>query len=118
MESLTMEILKLIIIVIGIILTYFVVPWIKAKTDNEKLVKIGKQFDNTFDLIADAVAAAERRFDLPKSGIQKKAYVIKFLKEKGIEVTELELDIIIDAILFEMDKVKKELFEDEEIEPG
>lgn len=105
MENLMYQIATLVISILGLVLTGFVVPWVKAKIGTEKMgiVQVWVQV---------AVAAAEQ---MKASGIltvPKKDYVLAFIKDKGITVTDQELDALIEAAVFEMNKAKNLLFTD------
>ena len=105
MENITSQILSLIITLIGLILTGVFVPWLKTKISNEKLTAIEKW-------VNIAVAAAEQ---MKVAGIitdDKKTYVVKFLKDKGITITDEELDALIEAAVYELNKAKNLLFTD------
>lgn len=114
MENITYKIITLIISIIGLILTGIVVPWIKAKISNEKmsLVKMWVQV---------AVAAAEQLFKTPGMGAEKKKHVVEILKSKGITITDQELDALIEAAVYELNRAKNLLFKDlsnQEVEHG
>lgn len=104
MENVTSQIFSLIFTIIGLVLTYYVVPWLKTKATNEQLTA-AEMWVNV------AVAAAEQLIMVPGSGIKKKEYVLAFLKEKGITVTDQELDALIEAAVYELNKAKNLLFE-------
>jgi LL-H family phage holin len=114
MENAIYQILMAVLTVITLVLTYFVVPWLRAKIGNEKLSVI-EMWVNA------AVAAAEQIFKVPESGPSKKTYVMEFLKGKGITITDEELDALIEAAVYELNRSKNLLFEDlanQEEEPG
>ena len=58
--------------VFGAIITYFVIPYIKSKVSQTQMEEIIKW-------VTKAVEAAEVLFDVPKSGEEKREYVIKFI---------------------------------------
>lgn len=90
-------IVKIIIPILGAVVTYILVPWIKEKTTAE-------QQKNIKFLVQVAVNAAEQIFEEAGQGDKKKQYVIDFLNSKGINITEKELDILIEAAVFELNK--------------
>lgn len=90
-------IIKVIIPIIGAVITYLIVPFIKSKTTIE-------QQKNIEFWVEIAVNAAEQIFG-SGLGEKKKQYVIDFLNSKGINITEKELDILIEAAVFEMNNV-------------
>lgn len=112
MSNVSYQIATLIISLIGVILTGLVVPWLRIKLSNEKL-------DSVQMWVNIAVAAAEQIFSVPDSGIKKKMYVMEFLKTKGITITDQELDALIEAAVFEINRATNLLFEDlSNQEPG
>lgn len=105
MENVMYQILSLVLTIIGLVITCFVVPWLKTKISNEKLTAV-EMWVNI------AVAAAEQK---KVAGIitgDKKTYVLQFLKDKGITITDQELDALIEAAVFEINKAKNLLFTD------
>ncbi|WP_313413121.1 phage holin family protein [Sedimentibacter sp.] len=114
MSNISYQIATLVISLIGVILTGLVAPWLRTKLTNEKLTTI-EMWVNI------AVAAAEQIFKLPGSGTQKKMYVIEFLKTKGINITDRELDALIEAAVYEINRASELLFENldnQDVEPG
>lgn len=115
MNSTTYQVLTLIISLIGVILTRFAVPWLKSKTTTQQLdmIKIW---------IGIAVAAAEQMKDAGLLPVEeKKDYVIKFIRDKGVTITDNELNALIEASVYEINRAKYLLFEDlanHEVEPG
>lgn len=105
MENVIPQIISLLITIIGLILTYYVVPILKNKISDEKL-SIVEMWVNI------AVAAAEQMKDagLLPEGKQKKDYVLQFVRDKGITITDEELDALIEAAVYEINKAKHLLF--------
>lgn len=87
---------KIIISVVAIVLTYFVIPFIKAKVDELKDDKL-KQ------IIYDAVWAAQQTLT---DNEQKKNYVFgivsDWLKQHNIEISAVELDMLIESAVLSM----------------
>lgn len=106
MDDITYQIAMLVISIFGLLLSYFGVPFLKTKFNAEQL-KIIETW------IRVAVVAAEQIFQGTKQGPSKKIYVIEFLAEKGIKLTEQELDVLIESSVYELNKVKDVFFEDE-----
>lgn len=114
MENLMYQILMAVLTLIALVLTGFAVPWLKAKLGAENLSSI-EVWVNV------AVAAAEQIYKVAGSGTNKKIYVTEFLKGKGITITDEELDALIEAAVYELNRAKNLLFEDlanQEEEPG
>lgn len=93
---------KVIIPILGTILTYLIVPLIKQKTTKE-------QRENIYNLVKIAVQAAEQMADAGLINIPKKEYVINFLTEQGINITIQDLDAMIEAAVYELNLAKKAL---------
>lgn len=84
---------RIIIPVCGAIITYFIVPWIKAKTGNER-------FSEIMMWVYRAVDAAEQIF--PAGDNENKLdFAVKFIQEqakkRGIELTHHEIRTLIEA---------------------
>lgn len=105
MENVMYQIASLVLTILGLIITYFVVPWLKTKLSNEKLTEI-----ETWVTIA--VAAAEQLKKAGKLTTPKKDHVLKFIKDKGITITDQELEALIEAAVFELNKAQNSLFTD------
>nr|DAN13823.1 MAG TPA: holin [Caudoviricetes sp.] len=80
--------------VFGAIVTYFVIPYIKSKVSQTQMEEIIKW-------VTKAVEAAEVLFDVPKSGEEKREYVIKFIDKmfnsKKEVITEEQIRILLEA---------------------
>lgn len=103
MENITYQITTLIITIIGLVLARIFVPWFQVKIGTEKLIAVEMW-------VKVAVAAAEQIIKVPGSGSSKKTYVVEFLKDKGVTITDQELDALIEAAVFELNKAKNLLF--------
>ncbi len=105
MSNTMYQILMLVITLIGVLLTRLVVPWLKLKIGNEELKDVEKW-------VTVAVTAAEQMkvAGLLPDGQQKKDYVLEFVKDKGITITDEELDALIEAAVYEINKAKHLLF--------
>lgn len=92
----------IIIFVIGLI-TKYLIPWLKTKSDNEALQHIE-------EWVRNAVSAAEQVITGSLQGANKKEYVLdnihKLLNEKGIKITEEQLEMLIEAAVKAMNADK------------
>ena len=70
-----------IIALVVAVITAFVIPWLKGKIDADKLEQIKLW-------VTVAVEAAEQLYNGTGRGEEKKAYVVKFLQEKGFTIDE------------------------------
>ena len=89
------SIVEAVLALIGAIITVFVIPWLKSKTDAAQLEKI-KMW------VTVAVEAAEQLYVGSGRGAEKKAYVVQFLQEKGFTLDPDSLDKLIEAAVFNL----------------
>ena len=99
------DLILALIPIIGTILTVYIIPFIKAKIDNENLVKYE-------EWVNMAVRAAEILFIGSGKGSDKKAYVVKFLtdmfNQNKITITEEQMNILIESAVQQMNENKTE----------
>jgi len=86
---------KIIIPILGAIITYVLVPFFKSKTTKE-------QRDNIYFWVKIAVQAAEMIYAEKGQGKLKKQYVLEFLTSKGINITSAELDMLVESAVKEL----------------
>ena len=84
-----------VIALIAAIITAFVIPWIRSKTT-------AAQFEKIKMWVTVAVEAAEQLYNGTGRGEEKKAYVVKFLQEKGFTIDPDSLDKLIEAAVFNL----------------
>lgn len=89
------------ITLIGLLLTTFLIPWIRTKISNEKLKEIQKW-------TSVGVKAAEMIYTESGMGDVKKKYVRKFLESKGYKLDIETVDALIEATVRDM---QQEAFE-------
>ncbi|MHC1747419.1 MAG: phage holin, LLH family [Cellulosilyticaceae bacterium] len=92
MNEFTMELLKLLVMVLGAVVTYKLIPWIKAKTTAE-------QRKEAAYWIEIAVQVAEQIYKDKGQGTLKKEYVLEWLNKNGTKITAGQSDILIDLIV-------------------
>ena len=88
-------IMEAIISLVVAVITAFVIPWLKGKIDADKLEQIKLW-------VTVAVEAAEQLYNGTGRGEEKKAYVVKFLQEKGFTLDPDSLDKLIEAAVFNL----------------
>lgn len=97
-RDIILELLKLTIMLVSLLLTTYVIPWVKSKTQNETMHSL-------IDLATQAVLAAEQVHS-SQSGAERKLIVTKFIKEilmqKNISISDEEIDILIEAAVKQM----------------
>ncbi len=93
------KIIMALIPVFGAIITGFIVPYIKTKISTTQMEEISKW-------VSKAVQAAETLFDAPKSGEEKREYVINFIDKifnsKKEIITRDQIRILLEASWKEM----------------
>lgn len=94
-----------VIMILGAISLRYLVPWLKLKVNAE-------QFDNMLYWANIFIRAAEELFKgLAKTGPEKHDLVRKLLKENFEGMTDNEIDIIIKALVHEMNESKYKILE-------
>lgn len=103
MNEILFDALVLFIMVVSAVITYHVVPYLKELVENTRYEKI-------LDTVERAVEAYEQTIKESGQGKVKKAQVLAFvsswLAEKNIHISEQQLDILIEAAVFAMNKDK------------
>lgn len=100
-----MDITKVIVALIGllsVIVTYVVVPLIKAKKTTEEVSQLAEKTALITKWIVTAVNAAEIFFKAAGSGEEKNSYVLDFIEKK---CEELGITFDIDAVKAEIEEV-------------
>lgn len=88
-------IIEAVIALAGVVVSCVLIPYIKSKTTAEQQKEINAW-------VKIAVSAAEQIYVGSGRGEEKKAYVIKWLREHGITVDESKLDALIEAAVYEL----------------
>lgn len=88
-------IIKVVIPILGAIITYMIVPFIMQKTSKEEREKV-------IAWARIAVNAAEQMHNAGLIDIPKKDYVVKFMRSKDFDIDEEDLDAIIEALVKEL----------------
>lgn len=107
MDERLFQVILTLIPVLGAIVTYFIVPFLKTKIGNEKFV----QYKEWAIL---GVRAAEMIWRETGHGADKKAYVVDFLNDlfnkNKVVITEEQINVLIESTVQEInkDKVKEE----------
>ena len=92
------KIILALIGLLGTIVTYFLIPYLKTKTTKE-------QRNELAFWLGVAMTSAEYVFDIPKSGPEKKEFVMKFIKSK-INIKDADLSMLIDTIINRYNEAK------------
>lgn len=87
------EVTKAVITVVLVILSAYVVPWVKSRIGEEK-------YETILDFAEIVVRSAEKMFTVDEWA-QKKAYAVNMVenkaKELGIDINEKEINAIIEG---------------------
>lgn len=96
---------EILISILSVIVSCFLIPWLKEKLSAEKLEKLVKW-------VKIAVEAAEQLYG-SGTGQQKKEYVVSFLLSKGIKFDANEVEAIIESSVLQLPEwLKTQLIED------
>lgn len=93
MEYNITPIIEAALLLLAAIFTTVVIPYIKSKTTAQQQTEINAW-------VRIAVSAAEQIFNGSGRGAEKKAYVLEWLKQRGITVDEAKLDAMIEAAVY------------------
>lgn len=92
-------IMRIIITIIAMIISSYVIPYVKSLSDNERLKVL-------YEAVRTSVYAAEQTVKGTGKGTEKKALALqditKFLNDHGISVTSAQIDSLIEAAVYEM----------------
>ncbi len=83
-------VIEAVLALIGALIAAFLIPWIKSRTNAEKLDRIELW-------VTVAVEAAEQIYTGSGKGAQKKAYVLEFLNSNGFDLDWDEIDMMIES---------------------
>lgn len=103
MNETLFKIILALIPILGAIITYFIIPYIRTLMSTEKL----EQYKEWASL---AVKCAEMLFTKQGMGADKKAYVVDFLNnmfnKNGTLISEQQIEILIEAAVNELNKTE------------
>lgn len=88
-------IIEALFMLAGAIITCVLVPYIKSKTTAEQQKEINAW-------VKIAVTAAEQIYAGQGRGEEKKAYVLNWLRERGVTVDAEKLDALIEAAVYDL----------------
>lgn len=93
------SILQAVIGVVAVLITVYVIPWLKRKLTAEQQAELA-------GWVSIAVAAAEQLYNGQGRGAEKKEYVMSFLRSKGytVDVGAMAdaIDALIEAAVYEL----------------
>lgn len=98
MNEILFEVIKVVVMVAVLVITRYLVPWLKEKIGADKLA-VAEKWTKYAVLKAQQVL-------WEKDGQDRKAYVVEFLKEiliaKNIALSDEQLDVLIEAAVKQM----------------
>ena len=89
------DVLALVAVIAVAVTAAYLLPWLKEKLGAAK-------FDQLWNLVCIAVQAAEQLFPAPGSGVQKLTYVLKWLKDQGVQTDDGMTRPMIEAAVREL----------------
>lgn len=89
------DIVKAVLTLAVLVVTRFVIPYINARVEAEKLATVK-------EWVRIAVEAAEVIYKESGMGLKKKQYVTEFLKIRGYSLDTDEIDKLIESTVHEM----------------
>ena len=93
MNDMVLEILRVVVMLAVLVLTRYIVPWIKAKIGADQMEEV-RTWVNTAVLMAQQVYEA-------KPGPERKAIVVEIIRgmliKKNIDISAEQLDMLIEA---------------------
>jgi len=95
-SELFVQIVTGIITILTVLITAFIIPYIKSKISAQNFVIIASW-------VTVAVEAAEQLYkNADNAGLLKYEYVVSSLKEKGIDIDETELKNLIESAVLKL----------------
>lgn len=114
MSDIVFEVLKLLVMVAALLISTYIVPWIKAKIGEAKLAEV--------KLWAEQVVLMVQQVYKGWTGDDKKQFVVDFLErlliQKNISISDEQLDILIEAAVKQMKMSEGVVLEAVDIEKG
>lgn len=103
MDDLITNLLKIMIGLVSVVITTYVIPYIKSKANNNKL-------NNLMTWIEEAVQAAEQIYANEKSGDKKKLYVVNRILDISdklkFKISEQEVILLLESVVKKMNDKK------------
>lgn len=102
MDEGLVKIILAIITLLGTIITVVIVPYINAKRENYRENTSEEKRKHHLAIIKTAVYAVEQLMDAGVLEIPKKDVVLEYVRGLGLEMTEADLDMFIEAMVKEL----------------
>lgn len=97
-NDITFVVLKLVVSVCAILVTVYVIPFLKSKVDD-------KQWNDLLDIVEKSVLAAEQTIGAKNGTIKKSevmAFVMDYISDKGLNLTKELIDQLVEAAVYKM----------------
>lgn len=98
MSDITYEILKIVAMICVLLITRYLIPWIKSEIGTDKI-------DMATEWIKNAVLFAQQTM-WAKSGTDRKRYVVNFItklcEDNNVPLTEEQIDVILESCVKQM----------------
>lgn len=97
-NDITFVVLKLVVSVCAILVTIYVIPFLKSKVDD-------KQWNDLLDIVEKSVLAAEQTIGAKNGTIKKSevmAFVMDYVSDKGLNLTKELIDQLVEAAVYKM----------------
>lgn len=101
MNELLFDVVKIVVAVMAVLISTYLVPYLKSLARNEKYARL-------VEFVSTAVHAAEQTIKGDGRGGERKHEVLKqvrgWLNGRGIDVTEEQLNILVEAAVYNMNR--------------
>ena len=100
MNELTFNILKIVVSICAALISIYVIPLLKEKLNDSK-------YQRLLEMVEIAVRAAEQTIGAGHGSVKKDeviTFVTKWMVEHGVKITEEQLDQLIEACVFNMNR--------------
>lgn len=97
-NDITFVVLKLVVSVCAILVTIYVIPFLKSKVAD-------KQWQDLLDIVEKSVLAAEQTIGAKNGTIKKSevmAFVMDYISDKGLNLTKELIDQLVEAAVYKM----------------
>lgn len=99
------QVLQVILALVSLVITGMLIPLIKTKISKDKLEK-------ALVVTEIAVKAAEQIYKETGQGVIKKKYVIDYIKRSGLNLTDNEINALIEAAVKELNLWQTEILKE------
>ena len=105
MEQVIFQVALAVIAILSSLVTYVLIPYIKKKNTAQDFERI-KKWVNV------SVAAAQQLYKVIGGDFDRKQYVVEFLKAMGVTLSNEQINVLIEAAVFELNQIMLEVQDD------